>query len=169
MIADSFFRTRRMTQSVGGVSGNLSAWSCIVAESYCFATVSLVRIVNKINSISFLSIRPMLATSLSASAPIAPLRSPLNCGDRSIPSVDLYWDGIRTRRVTQSVGGVSGDLSALFQMCSVATQPSLSLSKFIHSSKLGSDFQLREQAFGFYTFFWFGHLSTAATVRFLLW
>ena len=112
MIADSFFRTRRMTQSVGGVSGNLSAWSCIVAESYCFATVSLVRIVNKINSISFLSIRPMLATSLSASAPIAPLRSPLNCGDRSIPSVDLYWDGIRNRRVTQSVGGSVAKLSA---------------------------------------------------------
>ena len=35
-------------------------------------------------------------------------------------------DFFRTRRVTQSVGGVSGDLSALFQMCSVATQPSLS-------------------------------------------
>ena len=68
--------------------------------------------------------------------------------------------------MTQSVGGVSGDLSALFQMCSVATQTSLSLSKFIHSSKLGSDFQLREQAFGFCTFFWFGLLSTAATVRF---
>ena len=122
LIADSFFRTRRVTQSVGGVSGDLSAWSCSVAEAYCFAIVSLVRIVIKVNSISFLSIRPMLATMLPSFAPITPLRSPLNCGDRSIPSVDLYWDGGHTRRVTQSVGGVSGDLSALFQMCSVATQ-----------------------------------------------
>ena len=87
----TLFRSRRVTQSVGGVSGDLSAWSCIVAEAYCFAIVSLVCIVKKVNSISFLSIRPMLATMLPTSAPIVPLWSPLNCGDRSIPSGVLYW------------------------------------------------------------------------------
>ena len=106
-----------MTQSVGGFSGDLSAWSCIVAEAYRFATVSLVRIVKKINSISFLSIRPMLATMLPSSAPIAPLWSPLNCCDRSIPSVDLYWGEVRARRVTQSVGGGVAELSLVGVNC----------------------------------------------------
>ena len=85
MIGRPLATFQEKSPSVGGVSGDLSMWSCIVAESYCFATVSLVRIVKKVNSISFLSIRPMLATSLSASAPIVPLRLPLNCSDRSIP------------------------------------------------------------------------------------
>ena len=77
------FSFDKVTQSVGGVSGDLSAWSCIIAEAYCFAIVSLVRIVKKVNYISFLSIRPMLATMLPASAPTSPLRSPLDCGGRS--------------------------------------------------------------------------------------
>ena len=49
LIADSVFCTRRVTQSVGGVSGDLSAWSCSVAEAYCFghlSTAATVRVLH---------------------------------------------------------------------------------------------------------------------------
>ena len=64
----------------------------------------------KVNAIYFLPIRPMLATLLLTSASLSPLRSPLDCGDRSNPLGRNYAWGISV-----FWGSVSGDRWRFFR------------------------------------------------------
>ena len=71
------------------------------------------------------------------------------------------------KRGIRSVGGVSGDLSALLKMCSVA-YATFTLLIEIHSLKqVWLCISINRANLWFSAHFSFGHLSTAATVRIL--
>ena len=86
----SIFLFRWLGRSTGGVSGDLSAWWRIVVEAYCFAIVSLVRIVQK--QMDFLFVYPPNACNY-----VARLRSnlPTSVASRLRWSFDSrLWENI---------------------------------------------------------------------------